>query len=87
MGREVPGAGEFFTSPLMLQHRLHYTRLSFEVAPLASDYDIILPRWWLENTNVTYWQVTAVSSLHPGIANANAPEKDITEHSRWNGTH
>ena len=46
-GQEVPGAGEFFTSPLLLQHRHHFSRLSFEVAPLAGDYDIIIPRWWL----------------------------------------
>ena len=25
----------------------HFSRISFEVAPLASDYDAILPRWWL----------------------------------------
>ena len=46
-GQEVSGAGEYFTSPLLLQHRQHYTRVSFEVAPLAGDYDIILPRCWL----------------------------------------
>ena len=46
-GQEVPGAREFFTSPLLLQHRHHYSRVSFEVAPIASDYDIIIPRWWL----------------------------------------
>ena len=39
--QEVPGAGEFFTSPLLLQHRHHYSRLSIEVVPLAGDYDII----------------------------------------------
>ena len=44
VGQEVPGAGEFFTSPLLLQHRHHYSRLSFEVAPLAGDYDIIITR-------------------------------------------
>ena len=43
----MPGAGEYFTSPFLLQHRQHFTRVSFEVAPLAGDYDIILPRWWL----------------------------------------
>ena len=47
MGQEVEGAGELFTSPLLLQHRHHYSRISFEVAPLAGDYDIIFPRWWL----------------------------------------
>ena len=46
-GQEVSGAGEYFTSPLLLQHRQHYSRVSFEVAPLAGDYDVILPRWWL----------------------------------------
>ena len=44
---EVSGAGEYFTSPLLVQHRQHFTRVSFEVTPLAGDYDIILPRWWL----------------------------------------
>ena len=44
-GQEGSGVGEYFTSPLLLQHRQHYSRESFEVAPLASDYDIILPRW------------------------------------------
>ena len=46
-GQEVLGAGEFFTSPLLIQHRHHFSRLSFEVAPLAGNYDIIIPRWWL----------------------------------------
>ena len=46
-GQEVSRAGEYFTSPLLLQHRQHFTRVSFEVAPLAGDYDIILPCWWL----------------------------------------
>ena len=45
--QEVPGAGEYFTSPLLLQHQHHFTRVSFEVVPLASNYNIILPRWWL----------------------------------------
>ena len=46
-GQEVEGAGKFDTAPLILQHRHHFSRVSFEVAPLASDYDAILPRWWL----------------------------------------
>ena len=47
-GQEVEGAGQFYTAPLILQHRHHFSRVSFEVAPLASDYNAILPRWWLE---------------------------------------
>ena len=46
-GQEVEGAGSHYTAPLTLQHRHHFSRVSFEVAPLASDYDAILPRWWL----------------------------------------
>ena len=46
-GDAVPGAGEYYTSPLLLQHRKHYTREMFEVAPLAGDYDAILPAWWM----------------------------------------
>ena len=46
-GQEVEGAGLFYTAHLILQHRYHFSRVSFEVVPLASDYDAILPRWWL----------------------------------------
>ena len=47
VGQEVPGEGEFFASPLLLQHRHHYLRISFEVGALAGDYDIMILRWWL----------------------------------------
>jgi hypothetical protein len=43
----VPGAGELFTVPFMLQHKKHFAAESFEVAPLDRDYDIILPYWWI----------------------------------------
>ena len=46
-GQEVEGAGTHYTAPLILQHRQHFSRVSFEVAPSASDNDVILPRWWL----------------------------------------
>ena len=46
-GKAVPGAGKYYTSPLLLQHCKHYTRETFEVAPLAGDYDAILPAWWM----------------------------------------
>jgi hypothetical protein len=41
----VTGAGKFFMVPFMLQHKKHFTAESFEVAPLDSDCDIILPYW------------------------------------------
>ena len=46
-GQEVEGAEQLYTLPKILQHRHHFSRVSFEVAPLASDYDAILLRWWL----------------------------------------
>ena len=46
-GLEVEGAGRFYSTPLILEYRNHISRVSFEDAPLASDYDAILPRWWL----------------------------------------
>ena len=47
-GEEVPGAGEYFTSPLELQHKQHYVLESFEIAPLCKDFDAILPNWWMD---------------------------------------
>ena len=46
-GQEVEGAGQFHTAPLILQHQYHLSRVSFEVPPLACNYDAILPRWRL----------------------------------------
>jgi hypothetical protein len=43
----VPRAGELFTVPFMLQYKKHVAAESFEVAPLDSDCDIILPYWWM----------------------------------------
>ena len=47
VGQEVEGAGQFYTAPLIQQHRHQSSRVLFQVAPVASDYDAILPRWWL----------------------------------------
>ena len=45
VGRDVNGGGALFTSPLLLQHRQHFSQVVFEVAPLVSDYDAILAPW------------------------------------------
>ena len=47
VGQNVPGVGEHFTSPLLIRHNKHFDRVSFEIAPLAKEYDAILPCWWL----------------------------------------
>ena len=46
-GQKVSVAGEYFTSPLLIHHNKHFDRVSFEIAPLAKDYDAILAHWWL----------------------------------------
>ena len=46
-GELVPEAGQRYTSAVMLQHRQHYTREVFEVAPLEAEVDIFLPCWWI----------------------------------------
>jgi hypothetical protein len=38
-------AGEAFTYSLLLQYKQYYTRENFEVMPLESETDIILPCW------------------------------------------
>jgi hypothetical protein len=43
----VIGVGEFFTVPFILQHKEYFAAESFEVTPLDSDCDVILPYWWM----------------------------------------
>jgi hypothetical protein len=42
-GCPLSGAGEAFTHSLLLQYKRHYTRETFEIMPLESETDIILP--------------------------------------------
>lgn len=39
-GEEVPGARDYFTAPLELQHKEHY------VMEASSGFNAILPFWW-----------------------------------------
>jgi hypothetical protein len=39
----VKGAGEYYTVPYQLQHKKHFTSEAFEIAPMESDCDVILP--------------------------------------------
>jgi len=36
-----------YTKPLLLQHRKHYSREVFEIAPLEPEVDLFLPFWWI----------------------------------------
>jgi hypothetical protein len=42
-GCPLSGAGEAFTHSLLLRYKQHYMRETFEVMPLESEMDIILP--------------------------------------------
>ena len=44
-GEEVPGSGEWITKEATLRHHRHYSRQSFEVAPLEPGVDVFLPFW------------------------------------------
>ena len=46
-GETVPGAGQFCTETLRLQHRKHYTRQRFEISPMEEGIDVFLPFWWI----------------------------------------
>jgi hypothetical protein len=42
-GNLVQGAGQFYTTPIILQYRNHYTREVFEVVPLEPRVNAFLP--------------------------------------------
>jgi hypothetical protein len=60
----VPRVGECFMVPFILQHKKHFAPESFEVTPLDSNCDVILPYWcmakhqlcnmWAERGNIAF---------------------------------
>jgi len=46
-GNIVPGAGQEYAQPILLQHRKHYTQEVFKVSPLEPEVDVFLPFWWI----------------------------------------
>jgi len=46
-GEIVPGAGQYYTAPLLLQHRRHFTKEKFEVSPMDPEVDLFLPFEWI----------------------------------------
>ena len=44
-GREVQDAGKYYTFPLLLNYENHWSNLTFEVAPMDRDNEIMLPFW------------------------------------------
>jgi len=41
-GENVKGAGQFYTKPMTLQHRKHYSTMSFEISPMEQNIDVFL---------------------------------------------
>jgi len=48
-GEKVPGAGQYYTEKVKLQHRTHYSWEKFEVSVMDPDIDIFLPFNWITN--------------------------------------
>jgi len=46
-GESVKGAGQFYTKPMTLQHRKHYSTMSFEISPMERNIDVFLPFNWI----------------------------------------
>jgi len=46
-GESVKGAGQFYTEPMLLQHRKHYSREKFKISPMEPEIDAFLPFDWI----------------------------------------
>ena len=49
MGESVKGAGQYYTEPLLLQHRKHYSMEKFEISPMDIEIDVFLPFEWISS--------------------------------------
>ena len=47
-GTIVQGAGQYYTKPLRLQYRKHFSMESFEISPMEEGIDLFLPFNWIE---------------------------------------
>jgi len=46
-GQNIKQMGIFYTNPLLLQHRGHFSKETFEVTPMEPEVDVLLPFWWI----------------------------------------
>ena len=49
MGESVKGAGQYYTEPLLLQHRKHYSMEKFEISLMDAEIDVFLPFEWISS--------------------------------------
>jgi len=47
-GTKVEGAGQYYTDPMRLQHRNHYTNEQFKASPMEEAIDLLLPFEWIQ---------------------------------------
>jgi len=65
-GQTVKGAGEYYTNPLVLQHRKHFSREIMEVSPMDKEINIFLPFWWIaKHPPQSAWENTEVRFNSP----------------------
>ena len=65
-GQEVKGAGKYYTEPLLLQHRHHISRETFEISPMEPEIDLFLPFWWItEHPPQGAWKSTEIRFNSP----------------------
>jgi len=66
-GQTVEEAGIFYTKPLLLQHRQHFSRETFEVTPMEPEIDAFLPFWWImKHPPQGAWETKEVRFNSPG---------------------
>jgi len=66
-GQTMEEAGIFYTKPLLLQHRWHFSRETFEVTPMEPEIDAFLPFWWImKHPPQGAWETKQVRFNSPG---------------------
>jgi len=66
-GQNVEEARIFYTKPLLLKHRQHFSKEAFEVTPMEPEVDIFLPFWWIsKHPPQGIWESEEVRFNSPG---------------------
>jgi len=66
-GQHVEKAGIYYTKPLLLQHRQHFSKETFEVTPMEPEVDHFLPYWWISrHPPQEIWESEEIGFNSPG---------------------
>jgi len=70
-GQNVEEAGIFYTKPLLLQHRRHFSKEAFEVTPMEPEVNILLPFWCIsKHPPQGIWESEEIRFNSPGCQEA-----------------